>query len=127
MTSSKIPSAIKLHRKSKRLELSFDKKSYQLSFEYLRVHSPSAEVKGHGPGQEVLQFAKQNVSIDAIAQVGNYAIKLTFDDGHDSGIYSFDYLCELCENQDSYWQEYLVKLDAAGKSRHPDVSVVKII
>ena len=119
---------VHLKKKSRVLALSFaDGSQYQLAFELLRVFSPSAEVKGHGPGQEVLQWGKENVLIDAINTVGNYAIQLLFDDGHDSGIYSWSYLHELCLHQDEYWQSYLKRLQQAGKSRGkkpPSLSVV---
>lgn len=120
------PTDIKLHRHSKTLELVYENgDSYQLSCEFLRVHSPSAEVRGHGPGQEVLQVGKINVDITDIQPVGNYAIQLEYSDGHDTGIYSWDYLWELCQHQDEYWQAYLQKLHEAGASRDPDVQVVR--
>lgn len=113
-----VPEAIELHRKSGILELTYaDGENFQLSAEFLRVHSPSAEVRGHGRGQEVLQTGKRDVKIKAILPTGNYAIRLDFDDGHNTGIYSWQYLYELCQNQDSLWQDYLDKLDAAGASR----------
>ena len=100
------------------LELTYSEgKVYQLPFEFLRVHSPSAEVRGHGPGQEVLQTGKRNVSILSIEPVGNYAIKPTFTDGHDSGLFTWEYLLELCTDQDQLWQEYMAKLEAAGVTR----------
>ncbi len=115
------PTDIKLHQKSKILEISFDSgETFKLSCEYLRVYSPSAEVVGHGPGQEVLQLNKQNVNIDAITPVGNYAIKLHFTDGHDSGLYSWQHLYDLGINQHDYWQDYLQRLKAAGHS-HPEL------
>lgn len=114
------PVEIKLHQKSRVLEISFnDGKSYRLACEYLRVYSPSAEVRGHGPGQEVLQEGKLEVQINAIEPVGNYAIKLVFSDGHDTGLYSWDYLYELGENQPRLWQQYLDKLALAGLYRDP--------
>ena len=122
-----IPSTIKLHKQSRVLELQYgDEQRYKLSCELLRVCSPSAEVRGHGPGQEVLQSGKKNVSIREIKPVGNYALQLCFDDGHDTGIYSWDYLQELCEHQDTYWEDYLRGLHEAGASRDPDVEVVRI-
>ena len=122
-----VPRDIKLHQKSKELELVYPGgDSYRLSCEFLRVHSPSAEVQGHGPGQEVLQAGKINVNITAINPVGNYAVQLVFSDGHDSGIYSWKYLRELCEQRDAYWEAYLKKLHDAGASRDPDVQVVRI-
>lgn len=121
------PSSINLHRKSRILELTYpDGKSVALSCELLRVYSPSAEVRGHGPGQEVLQSGKKNVAITEIRPVGNYALQLVFDDGHDTGIYSWDYLRELGEQREVYWQRYLDKLAAAGMSRDPDVQVIRV-
>ncbi|WP_185235081.1 gamma-butyrobetaine hydroxylase-like domain-containing protein [Teredinibacter franksiae] len=108
---SKTPSAIKLHRKSCLLEVSFDNETFQLPAEYLRVYSPSAEVKGHGPGEEVLQLNKQNVAITGIEPQGHYAIKLIFSDGHDSGIYAWQYLYELGTQQEQKWAEYLQKVE----------------
>lgn len=124
------PEKIKLHRKSCVLELHFSSEEHHLSAEYLRVHSPSAEVKGHGPGEEILQLNKQNVAITGIEPQGNYAIKLVFSDGHDSGIYSWSYLKELCERQQSNWQDYLRRVAehnerAARDQEHVDTSVVK--
>ncbi|MAT51632.1 MAG: 1-(5-phosphoribosyl)-5-((5-phosphoribosylamino)methylideneamino)imidazole-4-carboxamide isomerase [Porticoccaceae bacterium] len=98
-----------------------------LSAEFLRVHSPSAEVKGHGPGQEVLQTGKLGVRIVAVERSGNYAILIRFDDGHDTGIYSWEYLRELCENRDHYWNRYLDRLSEAGKSRDPEIQPVKFM
>jgi DUF971 family protein len=121
------PSKIQLHKQSKRLELHFAQDVFQLDAEYLRVHSPSAEVKGHGPGQEVLQFGKQNVGINGLAAVGNYALKIEFDDGHDSGIYSWEYLHKLATQKQQLWQQYLDKLKAADKHRDIDVQTVKFI
>jgi DUF971 family protein len=121
------PSKIVLHKDSGDLELQFpDRGTYTLTSEFLRVHSPSAEVKGHGPGQEVLQWGKKNVRIKAIEKSGNYAIRISFDDGHDTGIFSWDYLLELCLNKDVFWSHYLDKLRLAGRDRDPDVSVVKL-
>ena len=114
------PVEIKLHQKSRVLEISFDDgKSYRLSCEYLRVYSPSAEVRGHGPGQEVLQEGKKEVEIAAIEPIGNYAVKLVFSDGHDTGLYSWDYLYDLGENQPRRWQQYLERLALAGVYREP--------
>jgi DUF971 family protein len=115
-----VPTEIKLHRKSARLELTYaGRKPVVLSAEFLRVHSPSAEVRGHGRGQELLQTGKKYVAIKRIEAVGNYAIKLNFDDGHDSGIYSWEYLRELAEQQGSLWRDYLAKLQQAGQTREP--------
>ena len=113
------PSQIKLHKKSQTLELVFNDQPYMLSSEFLRVLSPSAEVRGHGKGQEVLQTGKKFVEITDITAIGNYAIKLTFNDGHDTGIYSWDYLLELGKNKDSLWQHYLQQLESTKASRAP--------
>jgi DUF971 family protein len=112
------PTEIKLHQASRFLEVTFDDgRQYRLTCEYLRVFSPSAEVRGHGPGQEVLQAGKREVNISAVEPVGVYAVKLTFTDGHDTGIFSWDYLYELGAKQDSNWKGYLSRLEQAGKSR----------
>lgn len=122
------PDKIKLRKDGKSLELSFPgTEPHALSAELLRVHSPSAEVKGHGPGQEVLQWGKLNVAITAIERSGNYAIRLTFDDGHDTGIYSWDYLYDLSVNEERHWQVYLDKLQQGGKTRDPQTQVVKFM
>lgn len=114
------PVSINLKKKSRLLKIDFDdNSSFELSCELLRVYSPSAEVKGHGPGQEILQFGKENVGIDAVEPVGNYAVKLVFDDGHDSGIYSWDFLYDLGSKQAEYWQSYLHGLAHAGHARKP--------
>jgi DUF971 family protein len=126
MSESPKPVEIQLHSRSRQLELTYaDGERHSLSCEFLRVYSPSAEVLGHGPGQEVLQTGKMNVAITAIKLVGNYALQLVFDDGHDTGLYSWRYLYELCQNQEARWQEYLTRLDKAGANRDPDVQVVK--
>ncbi|GAB4128685.1 MAG: DUF971 domain-containing protein [Sideroxydans sp.] len=112
------PTEIILHQKSKILEIAFDNNTrYHLPAEFLRVYSPSAEVRGHGPGQETLQVGKRNVAITGIEPVGQYALKIIFDDGHDTGLYSWQYLHELGQNQEALWQDYLTKLEAAGASR----------
>lgn len=114
------PTEIKLHQKSKTLEIAFaDGSRFNLSAEFLRVHSPSAEVRGHGPGQEVLQVGKINAEITHIEPVGTYAINLTFSDGHNSGIYSWDYLYQLGREQNALWDRYLARLQEAGASREP--------
>ncbi|MBK7659574.1 MAG: DUF971 domain-containing protein [Betaproteobacteria bacterium] len=114
------PTEIKLHQKSRILEVAFDDdKRFSLPCEYLRVYSPSAEVRGHGPGQEVLQVGKRDVEIKDIEPVGAYAVKLVFSDGHDTGLYSWDYLYELGETQESSWKSYLARLEQAGASRDP--------
>jgi DUF971 family protein len=121
------PVSIELHKASRELELCWEHGTpCKLSCEFLRVHSPSAEVKGHGPGQEVLQVGKKNVNIADVRPVGNYALQLVFDDGHDTGIYSWVYLRELCENREVLWEHYLEKLHAAGATRDPDAQVVRI-
>ena len=112
------PTGITLHQQSKMLEIVFDDGvRYKLPFEFLRVCSPSAEVRGHGPGQETLQVGKRNVILKEIEPAGSYALKLIFDDGHDSGLYTWEYLHELGKNHDAMWQDYLAKLEAAGASR----------
>jgi len=112
------PLEIKLHQTSKLLEIKFNNLTEcMLSCEFLRVYSPSAEVRGHGPGQETLQIHKENVGIENIEPIGQYAIKLTFSDGHNTGIYSWDYLYELAATYDVLWEEYLRKLSIAGIQR----------
>jgi DUF971 family protein len=114
------PTDIVLHNQSRLLEIAFDDGTrYRFPFEFLRVYSPSAEVRGHGPGQETLQVGKRNVMITEIEPAGSYAIKLVFDDGHDSGLYTWEYLQELGKYQDAMWHDYLTKLEAAGASRDP--------
>lgn len=124
------PKAIKLHRKSALLELSYaDGRRFDLEAELLRVYSPSAEVRGHGVGQEVLQVGKRHVGIDTVAPVGNYAVRISFDDGHNSGIYSWQTLYELATQQAERWQDYLDRLAVAGGSREPlpaDTQVITI-
>ncbi|MBP9870331.1 MAG: DUF971 domain-containing protein [Nitrosomonas sp.] len=116
------PTEIKLHQKSRILDVSFsDGKIFHYPCEFLRVHSPSAEVSGHSPGQEVLQTGKKLVSIRSIEPVGNYAIQLNFTDGHNTGLYSWDLLYNYGLNQDNMWQRYLQRLEAAGASREPVV------
>ena len=115
---SPTPTDILLHQQSRRLEIAFsDGARFELSFEFLRVHSPSAEVRGHGPGQEVLQTGKREVDVRALEPVGNYALQPTFSDGHSTGIYSWDYLYELGRDRDRMWADYLRRLAAAGASR----------
>jgi DUF971 family protein len=113
-----IPTEIKLHSKSRRLEISFDDgRTFDMSYEFLRVHSPSAEVRGHGHGQEILQTGKQDVDIVAVEPVGMYAIQPRFSDGHDTGIYSWEYLYSLGRDHDRLWRAYLDRLAAAGGKR----------
>ncbi len=115
-----IPTDIVLHQQSRLLEIAFqDGNRYKLPFEYLRVYSPSAEVRGHMAGQEKLQAGKRNVNITHLEPVGQYALKITFDDGHDTGLYTWDYLHELGEYQDAKWDDYLTRLAEAGASRDP--------
>ena len=118
-----IPTEITLHQKSRQLEIAFDDGGrYMLPAEFLRVWSPSAEVRSHGPGQETLQTGKRNVEITALEAVGNYAVKPTFSDGHDTGIYSWDVLHHLGANQEALWADYLARLEAAGASRDIDTT-----
>ena len=115
MTDAPKPVEISLHQKSRILEITYsDGERFKLSYEFLRVHSPSAEVQGHGPGQGVLQIGKEDAMISHIEPVGSYAIQPTFDDGHDTGIYSWETLYDLGKNRDSYWKRYLGKLEKAG-------------
>jgi len=112
------PTEIKLHQASRVLEIAFnDSRTFRLSYEFLRVYSPSAEVRGHGPGQEVLQVGKREIAIKEVEPVGRYAIRPSFSDGHDTGIYSWDYLYDLGDRQDELWQRYLDRMTAAGASR----------
>lgn len=111
---------IKLHRQSRLLQISFaDGKTFQIPCEFLRVYSPSAEVRGHSPGQEVLQTGKKDVNIDHIEPVGNYAIQLNFSDDHNTGLYSWDLLYDYGLHQDEMWQHYLQRMEQAGASREP--------
>ena len=114
------PTEIKLHQQSCNLEIAFDDGAhFTMPYEYLRVQTPSAEARGHGPGQETLQTGKKNVKLLNVEPVGTYALKLIFDDGHDSGLYTWEYLYDLGKNQEAIWKEYLAKLEAAGASREP--------
>ncbi len=120
------PIEIKLHQQSRTLEISYDDgTSFQLPYEFLRVYSPSAEVSGHGPGQEVLQVGKRHVGIKELEPVGSYAVQINFDDGHDTGLYTWDKLYWLGKNQTVLWQDYLDKLAAAGSSREAPVGAKK--
>src|SRR5213595_282243 len=115
MNNSPVPTALTVHQKSRVLEIAFhDGAVFSLPFEFLRVYSPSAEVRGHGQGQEVLQLGKREIGISALEPVGNYAVQPTFTDGHNTGLYSFDYLYKLGKEQDALWQDYLRRLHAAG-------------
>ncbi|MDP6183822.1 MAG: DUF971 domain-containing protein [Gammaproteobacteria bacterium] len=114
--ATRTPTSIVLHQQSRVLEIEFDDDScFTLPCQFLRVYSPSAEVRGHGPGEETLPTGKENVGIKAVEPVGNYAVKLEFDDGHDTGLYSWDYLYELGSAQDRLWREYL---DKTGQMEH---------
>jgi DUF971 family protein len=118
MSTAPVPTELRLHRKSRVLELAYgDGRRFKLPCEYLRVYSPSAEVRGHGPGQEILLVGKEKVAIAAVEPVGRYAVRLRFDDGHDSGLYTWEYLYELGDEQDQKWQDYLGRLDEAGYQR----------
>jgi DUF971 family protein len=124
MATSPRPTALTLHQRSRQLEVSFDDgATFQIPFELMRVYSPSAEVQGHGPGQEVLQTGKREVGIDALEAVGHYAVQPTFSDGHSSGIFSWDYLHHLGSQQARLWADYEARLAAAGMSR--DAPMVK--
>ena len=117
------PTEIKLHQASRKLEIAFsDGTRFNLPFEFLRVYSPSAEVRGHGPGQEVLQVGKREILINNAEPVGLYALNFEFSDGHNSGIYSWDYLRELGQNYEDMWAEYLRRMDAAGATRDPGLA-----
>jgi len=118
--STPTPTEVRLHQASRVLELAFsDGRRFRLPCEFLRVCSPSAEVRGHGPGQETLQVGKRQVAIDELETVGHYALRPTFSDGHSSGIYSWDYLYDLGTRQDELWRDYLDRLAAAGAGRDP--------
>jgi DUF971 family protein len=120
-----IPTQIELHQKSRVLEIGFsDGKLFSLPYEFLRVYSPSAEVRGHGPGQETLQIGKKDIEINAAEPVGTYAMQLVFSDGHDSGIYSWEYLHSMGINQEKMWQEYLQRMEAAGAKREPTPNIL---
>ena len=122
------PIRIVVSKSKSKLTASFDSgEEYEFPAEYLRVFSPSAEVRGHGRGQEVLQYGKREVEITSINQAGNYAIQIIFSDGHDSGIFSWDYLRDLGSNYTNKWIDYLARLHEAGQSRDPDVQIVKLV
>ncbi len=121
-----IPTDIKLHKASKTLTLTYASgEEFTLPAEFLRVHSPSAEVQGHG--KPILQFGKLNVGLSKLEPAGHYALKLTFDDGHDSGLFTWEYLYELGKRQTELWEDYLAQLHAAGKTRDPNESFVKLM
>ncbi len=119
----KVPSNITYHKRSKTLELQFADGAAEISAELLRVYSPSAEVRGHGPDERRLQSGKKHISITGIEPVGNYAIRILFDDGHDTGIYAWDYLQDLAEHRERYWRDYINDLKAANASRLPTIPV----
>lgn len=123
---SRLPTAINLHKASRTLRLTYGPgESYELPAEFLRVHSPSAEVQGHG--KPILQFGKLGVGLVGVEPAGQYALKLVFDDGHDSGLFTWEYLEQLCLRQQSLWDDYLDELHKAGKSRDPSESAVKLM
>ncbi len=122
----RLPTALELHKGSKTLVLAYGPdERYSLGAEFLRVHSPSAEVQGHG--KPVLQHGKLGVGLERLEPVGNYALRLVFDDGHDSGLFTWDYLYELCTRHDALWADYLERLEAAGRSRDPHESAVRLM
>lgn len=119
------PTEINMHQKSRTLEISFDTgETFNLPAEYLRVHSPSAEVQGHAPGQGKLQVGKEDVNIENITPVGSYGVQLHFDDNHNTGIYSWDTLYDLGRNYDQYWQEYLQRLEEVGHKRRDPSQII---
>jgi len=123
----KLPRKIQFHKQSQILELHFGSEIFSLPAEFLRVHSPSAEVKGHGPNQAILQFGKKDVRIIKLERAGNYALKLSFDDGHETGLYTWEYFYQLGSKQEELWRNYLDALHQAGRSREKDTSVVKFV
>lgn len=123
---TRMPTAIELHKASKTLTLKYGaNEEYHLPAEFLRVHSPSAEVQGHG--KPILQFGKLGVGLNKVEPAGQYALKLTFDDGHDTGLFTWEYLYQLAQRQESLWDDYLLALKNAGKSRDPSEQVVKLM
>ncbi len=126
MSQSKVPVDIKYRKKANLLELHYsDGNQLELDAEFLRVYSPSAEVKGHGEGSEVLQVGKKYVAISNIEPAGSYAIKISFDDGHDTGLYSWEYLYDIGQHKEAFWQDYLNRLEAAKASREPTLISIK--
>jgi|TARA_B110000503_G_scaffold133886_1_gene212065 DUF971 family protein len=122
------PTKIKLHKEDGSLSLEYgDGSHFTLTGEYLRIHSPSAEVRGHGKGQEILQDGKKGIKITGLESSGNYALQLTFSDGHDTGIYSWNYLYDLATNHSKHWQNYLAALHEVGKHREATVQVVQLV
>ncbi len=125
-TEKPVPTQIELHQKSRVLDIAFsDGKHFSLPYEFLRVYSPSAEVRGHGPGQETLQVGKKDVEVTAAEPVGTYAMQITFSDGHDTGLYSWEYLHSMGIKQQSMWDDYLNKMEAAGAKREPAPNILK--
>jgi len=123
---TKLPTAIQLHKASKTLTLKYGpEEEYHLPAEFLRVHSPSAEVQGHG--NPILQFGKLGVGLTRVEPAGQYALKLTFDDGHDSGLFTWEYLYQLAQRQEALWEDYLTELKTAGKTRDPSEQVIKLM
>ncbi len=123
---TRLPTAIELHKASKTLTLKYGPAEvYQLTAEFLRVHSPSAEVQGHG--KPILQYGKLGVGLSKVEPAGQYALKLTFDDGHDSGLFTWEYLDQLAQRQEALWNDYLQALKDAGKSRDPSEQVVRLM
>ncbi len=126
-TENTLPSSLTVHVKSKVMEVGYeDGRQFRIPFELMRVYSPSAEVMGHGPGQETLQTGKRHVIIEALEPVGHYAVKPKFSDGHESGIFTWDYIAWLGENQEALWKDYLVRLEQAGGSREPDFNATEV-
>ncbi|MYM63588.1 gamma-butyrobetaine hydroxylase-like domain-containing protein [Pseudomaricurvus sp. HS19] len=121
------PRKVTLHKGTAVLELQYEDVSARLPAELLRVYSPSAEVQGHGPGQETLQFGKRDVNIDKLEATGHYGLRIYFSDGHNTGLFSWNYLRHLADDQEALWQDYLQRLNAAGKSRDPYEAVVRLI
>lgn len=121
-----IPSGVVVHSRSRALELQYaNGENYRVPFELLRVYSPSAEVQGHGPGQETLQTGKRDVTVIGVEPVGHYALQLSFSDGHNTGIYSWDILYDLAARQDELWRAYFAKLEAAGVDRDAPMAAAK--
>ena len=118
------PTALTVHGQSRLLEIAFsDGAAFKIPFELMRVYSPSAEVQGHGPGQEILQTGKREIDVTAIEQIGNYAVKPVFSDGHESGIFTWDYLYQLGQDHDKLWSAYLQRLEAAGAERDAPMAI----
>lgn len=126
-SNNTLPSSLTVHVKSKVMEVGYeDGRQFHIPFELMRVYSPSAEVMGHGPGQETLQTGKRHVIIESLEPVGHYAVKPKFSDGHESGIFTWDYIAWLGENQEALWKDYLVRLEQAGGSREPNFNATEV-